>query len=369
MRDGLRGLRLALALVLLGAGAPAHGAGPPAGAAPTARPADTPLADEAADTPLARLGDALITWEDVAPDVAFRIYRLRVDIHSLLQQETERLVEERLLAREAARRGTTPEALVEEAMAAAEPVDEDDVDAWLAAHPGEGQGPPEQVRARVRHFLQERRRIEMRLALLERLREEADYAWLLEPPEPPRIRLAIGDAPTRGPEDAPVTVVHFASFGSEASARSARKLARLRDELPGRVRVVHRNFLRPRDEGGLRAAQLGVLAAERGRFWTFHDAVFDRDGPLDPDALAAAARAAGLAPHALSEADPDPLLRRVKDDQDAGTRAGVPREPTLFVNGRYVSGFTPYEELRAIVREELRRAEAGTTAEAPGRDG
>lgn len=320
--------------------------------------------DDEGAQPLARLGDEVITRDDVAPEVAFRIYRMQVDIHALLQQETERLVEERLLAREAARRGTTPQALVAEATAGAPEVTEADVDAWIAAHPGEGQGPPELVRPRIRHFLEERGRIERRLALLERLREEADYAWLLPAPEAPRVRLGIGEAPTRGPADAPVTVVHFASFGARTSARSARKLARLREEFPGRIRFAHRNFLRPRDEGGLRAAQLGVLAEGRGTFWTFHDALFAHDEPLDPGALEAAARAAGLSEDALAKADAGALLRRVKADQDAGNRVGVPREPTLFVNGRYLSGLAPYKELRDAVRAELARTDA-----APGDGG
>jgi len=321
-----------------------------------------------ADEPLARLGDEVITRDDVAPDIAFRIYRLRVDIHSLLKGETERLVEERLLEREAARRGTTPEALVEQTQAEAEPVDAADVDAWLAEHPGEGRGPAEQVRERLRHFLGERRRIEKRLALLERLREEADYAWLLSPPEPPRVRLETAGAPARGPDDAPVVVVHFASFGSPASARSARKLERLREAFPGRIRFVHRNFLRPRDEGGLQAAQLGVLAGERDAFWTFHDAVFSGEGPLDAEALAAAAHRAGLPEDALADADLGRLLERVKADQDAGRRVGVPREPTLFVNGRYLSGFASYEDLSAVVRDELDAAQAsGAAASGAGR--
>lgn len=356
VRSGLVYLLLALVPAAAKAGDGAHEEVAVRAGGPVATPGRSLQAGDEEDLPLARLGDEVITREQVAPDVAFRIYRLRVDIHSLLAQETERVVEERLLAREAARRDTTPEALLEEAMSSAEPVHEDDVDDWLAEHPGEGRGPPDRVRARVRLFLEERRRIEKRLALMERLRAEADYVWLLAPPEPPRIRLEVGDAPARGPADAPVTIFHFASFASEPSLRSAKKLQRLRDEFPGRLRLVHRSFLAPRDEAGLLAAQLSVVADRKGRFWDFHDAVFAREAALDEVSLEAAARAAGLAGvdlEALEAGAEASTLRRVREDQEAGNRAGVPREPTLFVNGRYASGFAPYEELRSLVRQEL----------------
>jgi len=325
-------------------------------AAGAAEPARADAGSAGPDEVLARLGDRTITRGDVAQDIAFRIYRLQVDIHSLLKQETQRLVQQELLAREAERRGTTPEALLEEVTSDVEPVTEADVDRWLAEHPAEGSGPPEVVRPRIRHFLQERRRIQERLDLMRELRDRADYAWLLEPPEPPRVRVDVAGAPARGPEDAPVTIVHFASFAGAASARSARHLERLRRELGDRLRFVHRSFLRARDEAGLRAAELSALAAQRGRFWDFHDAAFDREGPLDAARLRAASRAAGLSEDARSAADAQAMLASVKADQEAGRRAGVPREPTLFVNGRYVSGLVGYDELRALVEEELQRA-------------
>jgi hypothetical protein len=49
--------------------------------------------------PLAILDGQILTRDDIGGAVAFRIYQLEVDIHSLLQAETERRVDEILLAR------------------------------------------------------------------------------------------------------------------------------------------------------------------------------------------------------------------------------------------------------------------------------
>jgi len=307
--------------------------------------------------PVAEIEGRVWYEDEVRGATAFRIYQHQIDIHSLLQGEAERRVDALLLEREATRRGVAVEALLEQVQAGAEPVSDAAVEAYLAEHPTEAGAPPAEVRARVRHYLEETGRLERRIDFLVSLRERAGYRFLLAPPEPPRTEVDVAGAPARGPEDAPVTIVHFGSFASRNSARAAAKIARLAAEFPGRIRHVHRNLLRERDERGLHAARLGAAAQQAGRFWPLHDAWFERAGKLDREAIEALARTHGLDDERVAAAGTDDgLLRRVKADLDAARAAGAPREPTLFVNGRYLPGIAPYDELRAAVAEELERA-------------
>ena len=310
-------------------------------------------------TPVAVVDGEILYQDDVEGAVAFRVYRHEVDIYSLLQAEAERRVDEKLLAREAARRGVGVAAMLEQVELDAQAVGEDEVDRYLAEHPAEAGTPPDEVRARVHHYLSETRRIERRIAFLAQLREAAGYRFLLAPPEPPRTEIDVAGAPVRGAENAPVTIVHFATFSSRHSARSAAHLARLQGEFPGQIRWIHRNLLNDRDERGLLASRLGLLAQDEGRFWQLHDRWFARGGRLGADEIVAIARESGLDEDDVERARRDPaLLRRVKRDLDAANAAGAPREPTLFVNGRYVAGLSPYAEIRAVLVEELGNAAA-----------
>jgi protein-disulfide isomerase len=302
---------------------------------------------------VARLDGEPIRRSEVSAPAAFRLYRHEVASYALLEQETERLVEERLLAAEARRRGLAPAALLARVEAEAAVPSEADVDRYLAEHPAAAEGPPDVVRPRIRHYLEESARIERRLAFLAELRERARFEWLLAKPEPPRTKIQAPDAPVRGPADAPVTIVHLASFGSAASARSARALARLVEELPQQVRWLHVNLPGENDEAGRRAAELGFAAQQAGRFWELHDALFAREGRLDPAALGAALREAGLPADLLEQSDRVELARRLEADAALGRRAGAIREPTLFVNGRYRSAPGAYAELRRLVEDEL----------------
>jgi protein-disulfide isomerase len=309
------------------------------------------------DPVIAKLGGEPIRKSDVSAAAAFRLYRHEVATYTLLEQETERLVEERLLAAEARRRGLEPAELLAQVEAAAPAPTEADVDRYLADHPEAG--PADVVRPRLRHYLERSARVERRLAFLAKLREEAGFEWLLPRPVPPRTAVVAPRAPARGPEDAPLTLVHFASFGSAASARSARTLERLFEEFPGRVRWLHVNLPREDDEAGRRAAELGFAAQEAGRFWQLHDALFARAGRLDAEALDAAAREAGLPGDVLARADRAELARRLDADLEVAQRAGALREPTLFVNGLYWSALRPYAGLRRRVEQELARSAGG----------
>jgi len=307
--------------------------------------------DRGAEDPvIARLGGEPIRRSEVSAPAAFRLYRYDVQSYALLEEETDRLVDERLLEQAAQREGTAPGALLARVEADGPPVSDADVERYLTEQRVDDPG--ESERARVRHYLEERGRIARRLAYLAELREEAGFEWLLARPVAPRIRIDAPHAPAQGPPDAPVTVVHFASFGSRASARSAQALERLAAEFPAEFRWLHVNLPPDGDEAGELGAELGFLAQDAGRFWPLHHALFARGGRLDGAALAGAAREAGLAEDALAHADRPALERRLEDDRALARRAGALREPTLFVNGRYWNELGGYPELRKLYEEE-----------------
>ena len=312
----------------------------------------------AADEVIAVLDGRPITLSEIEENAAFQIYRLRGSIHSLLQREAREIADRLLLEREAARRGLSVEALLkEEVDARVAPPKESDVEAYLAEHPEEAGGGAE-GRARLRVYLEQRARIQRRLDYVASLRETSDYRFLAAPPERPRVRPDTEGAPWRGAAAAPVTIVHFAHFSSKLCAGSAGKIRRLLEEFPGKIRWVHRSFLGIQDADALRAAETGEAAFRQGKFWEYHDAILARGGSTPAEAVRETAREAGLDLQRLDEEQRNgSLLVRVRQDIGRGVRLGVQAAPVLFVNGIYASGTFPYEELRALVLEEIERTE------------
>jgi hypothetical protein len=308
-------------------------------------------------TPIAEVYGETIYVEDVEGALAFRIYKHHLDIYSLLKSEAEARIDERLLAKEAKNLGTTVEALLMQVEGGEGVVSEVDVDAYLAEHPPVGERDAEKARIRVRHYLSERARLARRVDFMERLREQAGVKILLLLPTPPRTEVDVAGAPMRGPGSAKIEIVHFASFGSRNSARSARKIELLREAFPDQIQQVHRNLLSDRDELGLAAARIAFAAVEVDQFWPLHDRLFGDDANrLTLEGIEAIAIELGVPVESVRSAGTDPArIQAVKRDIDAANAAGAPREPALFINGRFVSGLMPYDEIKKIVTEETER--------------
>jgi protein-disulfide isomerase len=107
------------------------------------------------------------------------------------------------------------------------------------------------------------------------------------------------------------------------------------------VKLVFRHFpvvsKHPRARVLAHAAEAAGL---QGRFWEMHDSLFADQGHLDVPHLWKRAEALGLDLDRF-EADRrgDAVAERVERDFRSGIRAGVMRTPTLFLDGRALSGF------------------------------
>ena len=320
------------------------------GLATACRP--TPAGDggDASDEVLARIGPHPLTRTDVERGIAMEIYRRRVDLYTLMKRELDRLVEVRLLEDEARRRNISVDQLMQiEATHRPVKVTEAEVERYLAEH---GQGP--EKRGRVRAYLTGKARIERKLAFVEELRARAGVKILLEPPELPRIEIDTTGAPARGPEKAPVTLVHFASFSDPRSVKTARALGDLMRLHGDRVRWVHRHVVRAGDEIGLAAAMAAKLAHERGAFWPVHDALFASPRPLREEEVRRVAERYGISRVALDAAQQDAgRLSGLREELEIARRSGVMRPPVVFVNGRWFQGTLGRAHLETLVRDAL----------------
>jgi protein-disulfide isomerase len=172
------------------------------------------------------------------------------------------------------------------------------------------------------------------------------------------------DAATKGDAAAPVTIVEFSDFQCPACGQAYRDLhdvvAQRRD-----VRLVFRNF--PLDPAcndsvsgtGHRDACLAAIAAEcarrQGKFWEYHDRLFENQRTLDRDNLFRFGRELGLDITTFRTCLDDPAVRaRVVEDVRAGIAAGVESTPTLFVNGRRIDGALerPYYDYALVLERE-----------------
>jgi protein-disulfide isomerase len=272
--------------------------------------------------------------------------------HDLLQTGLDRLVEQKLLAAEAKKRGSSEEEVLEGI--AAKPVTDADVDAFYTENQSrlrEGLT-KEQVAPQIRQYLEQVNEQSARSEFFAELRKQHAVDYRLEPL---RVEVA-ATGPSRGPANAPVTIVEFADFQCPYCARILPALDQLMQSYGDKVRLVYRQFPLTIHNNAEIAARASLCANEQGKFWEMHDGMFANQRALDAAQLKTTAANLNLDADAFNEClDSGRYADQVAADTAAGTEAGVSGTPALFVNGRFIAGAVPLEDITKIVDDELRR--------------
>lgn len=154
-----------------------------------------------------------------------------------------------------------------------------------------------------------------------------------------RDEIEIGASPIRGPAEAPVTLVVFSDFQCPHCAKLSNTLDDLTELYPREVRVVFKHLTMPFHPHAEALALATIAAAEDGRFWAAHDALFADGRTLRPADAPEAFRALGIDYEALEAGRAAaPWRALLRADQEQARRLGVEGTPTTFVNGRRVVG-------------------------------
>lgn len=157
-----------------------------------------------------------------------------------------------------------------------------------------------------------------------------------------------------GPAAARVVIVEFSDFQCPYCRRTAARLDTLRAEFPVDVALVYRHFPLNIHEHAVAAARASECAAEQGRFWQMHDALYkgqDSIGAVGWDRFASDARLPD--PSSFRRCFAHSSAPRVARDTVAAKRLGVRSTPTMLINETWVEGSVPLDSLRALVRRKI----------------
>jgi protein-disulfide isomerase len=312
--------------------------------------------------PAAKVGDETITLEDVTAGVRTELAKLEEQRWAILEERLDRLIDERLLAREAARRGVPPEVLLEREAYAGVPEPSDaEVGAFIAQNRGRlPQLDEAELRVRVRDHLRSQRMRQRHEAFLQRLHEQTAVAVYLAPPDGLRRPVATDRGFAKGPQDAPVIIVEFSDFQCPFCKTVNPTLGQLLEKYAGKVRLVFRDYpLAQLHPGAPMAHEAARCAGEQGRFWDYHDMLFDRSPRHSPGELKQYAQELKLDTAAFGRClDSGKYEAEIARDVQEGGALGVTATPSFFINGRYLEGARPLAAFQRIIERELARKPA-----------
>jgi protein-disulfide isomerase len=340
-----------LGLVALLIAIPGCGNAAPAGQAPA-----QPQAPASRGQVLATVNGVAITRAEVEDALGASLAKVEEQAYELRRDQLDEMIATRLLEAEAKTRGITVDQLVDQEVAGkVAAVSAADVDAFVKINRNRIQGDPAQLTPQITAYLRAQRENERRQEYVDGLRKAAKVDVQLAAPPVFRATVATDGFPSRGPADAPVTIVEFSDFHCPFCRSAQPTLNALAAKYPGKLRFVYRHFpldsLHPQAR---RASEASWCAAEQRRFWEFHDRIYANGPDASEETIKRLAGEAGLDTAALTSClASGRASEAVEKDVEEGTRHGVTGTPGFFVNGRSLSGNQPLETFVKVIDEEL----------------
>jgi protein-disulfide isomerase len=330
-------------------------------AAATLLACSTAPAQQGSDT-AARFGDRTITVKELddkwrAEDPAAQAEATQ-KLYEGRRNALEAIVADSLIAEAAKGKGLSPDAFVEaEIGRRVKPITDGEVVSFYQANQSQMQGRSLDMMApAIARYLEEQRRQEARQALVAELRKGAPPLRVMI--DAPRYDVALAATdPALGSASAPITIVEFSDFQCPFCRSVAPTLKRVRETYGDTVRIVWKDYpLTQIHPEAFKAGEAAHCAGEQGKFWEYHDRLFGNQQALQVTDLKKYAADLGLDAAKFNACvDASKYGERVRAGVEQGTKLGVNSTPTIYINGRLLSGAQPYETFVAVIDEELSR--------------
>jgi protein-disulfide isomerase len=308
----------------------------------------------------AYVGDDPITVQEIDELLAGELLKLRQQEYELRRRAVDRIVADRLFTREAASREMTVDELFEAEIAVKTP---DPSDGEVEQFYEENKNRYQQLRGKsfeeskemIRAQIRQQNGLARQTAFLDQLRASVAVRYLFDPP---RVALTVPEGePSIGPENAPVTIVEFSDFQCGYCRRVHPTVEQVLAEYGDKVRFVYRDFALDFHPRAAPAAKAARCAGDQGKYWEYHNNLFQRPGTLDDGDLMQRATDLGLDQAAFTACyESDRYDAAIQAGLEDGQSVGVTGTPTFFINGRAIVGAVPLDQIKAIIDEELARA-------------
>ena len=297
-----------------------------------------------------------ITAGELEKEARPQIAELENKIYQARKQTLEQMAVERIVKAEAAKAGMSEQDYIRKRVEEApvqQPTEAQERQFYERLKAG-GQIPPDatfdSLKERIGQALMNQQRQGQMQKVVAELQKQANLK--IDLPQP-RIQVA-AEGPTRGPKDAPVTIVEFSDFECPYCGAAHDTVEQVMSSYAGKVRLVYRQFPLSFHPHAAKAAEASLCAADQGKFWEYHDVLFKNQKKLDPTDLKAYAGEVGLDGQKFGQClESGDKKKAVDADQQAGLAAGVGGTPAFFINGIFLNGAQPIDEFKKVIDGEL----------------
>ncbi len=304
-------------------------------------------------TVLAKIDNIEITQKQVDDSVAAQIYPLQQQLYAIRKAALENLITTKILESEATLRRISIDDLRKQLTLGEVNVTRAQVeDAYKQNASFFATMSPDEARERLRLDLENQTRMKHYRAGLDALRKKWPVTMNFSPP-PFVSELDDGVSPVRGATNPVVTIVEFSDFECPFCKQVQGALKQTLESYGREVRLVFKHLPLEGHRNSLPAARAAYCAAEQGRFWQFHDALFAA-GNLSPPGFEQIASNLGVGLAKFQECIASERSRAaVIKDIEAARLLRIESTPSFVVNGKVINGALSFADFQKIIEQEL----------------
>ncbi len=165
-----------------------------------------------------------------------------------------------------------------------------------------------------------------------------------------KVNIEIGTSPIRGNKKAEITVIAFSDFQCPFCKRGDDTVKELQKKYGDKMRYVFKNFplgFHPQAEP---AAKAVWAAGKQGKFYEFHDKLFENQAKLGDELYLQLAKDLGLNIDKFNkDRSSEEAAKSVKADTEAGQAVGIQGTPGFVVNGVKILGAYPVDYFEKVI--------------------
>ena len=151
----------------------------------------------------------------------------------------------------------------------------------------------------------------------------------------PTMGIDVSVSPYKGAAGAPVVIAEYTDFQCPYCAKLGETFSQLLKQYPGKIKIVYKSFPLNNHKYAWKAATAAMAAHQKGRFWEFHDRLFEHYNSLDDNKIMDIRKEFGFDTPEFEALIKSPQVRRqVAIDRQEGQRNGVRGTPAVFINGK-----------------------------------
>lgn len=173
------------------------------------------------------------------------------------------------------------------------------------------------------------------------------------------IEELVGDSPRKGAETFELVMLEFSDFQCPFCARAVPTVEQFIEEHGDEVMLVYKHLplVRIHPEA-VPAAEASWAAQQQGKFWEYHDLLFENQGALGEDYYIEAAEELDLDIDQFNEdRNSEAAEEAVLADQEIAAQLQIGGTPFFLLNGQTLSGARPYQDFEQAL--EAAKAELG----------